>query len=113
MKLSPPLIFPDKINARSCGLRFMGRTVPSYRMLLEYELKKLEPIMKALPSNAEKRAFQDLMNAARLHADAGSMAVRPIPMETVFMCMMLAHEKALKKIQDELKNLQLTFHKPS
>ena len=78
-------MFLDKIDAHSYRFRFMGRTIPSYRMLLEYELQKWEPVIQALPSNAEKQTFQDLMNAARLHADAGSMAARPIPMETVFI----------------------------
>ncbi len=47
----------------------------------------------------------------RLRADVGSAAVRPIPIETVFMSMLLAQEKALRQIQDEMMKLTGSFLK--
>ena len=83
----------------------MGRTIPSYRMILEVEIKKWQPFRRALASKSEREAFDELMNSARLHADAAGMSVRLIPMEAVFMSMLLAHQKALNKIVRELGSL--------
>lgn len=42
----------------------MGRTIPSYRMILEREIQKWEAFLKALRKE-DRDAFEELMNACR------------------------------------------------
>ena len=56
----------------------LGRTVPSFRMKLEGEIAEWKPFMKALPSEREKEAFEELMNHCRRHTMAAGASVRPI-----------------------------------
>ncbi len=68
----------------------MERTKPGYQVLLEQELAKWETFKYALRgNNGDKQAFEDLINSARCFIDAGNAAVRPLPMETIFMTMLL------------------------
>jgi len=76
-------------------------------MVLETEIVKWKRFQQALPSRAEKEAFEELMNHCRRHACAAGAAVRPIPLEAMIMSMLLAHEKAileLKRLTQELEN---------
>jgi hypothetical protein len=43
----------------------MGKTVPSYRMALEEEIDKWEGFRKALHSEEEREAFDELMDMCR------------------------------------------------
>jgi len=87
----------------------LGRTVPSFRMVLETEIAKWKGFLGALPSRREKEAFEELMNHCRRHAGAAGAAVRPIVSEAMFISMLLAHEKMMleiKKTVHELGNVR-------
>ena len=90
----------------------LGRTVPSYRMKLESEIAKWKPFMKALPSNREKEAFEELMNECRRNASAAGAAVRPIVSEAMFMSILLHQEKMLTEIKDRFDKLEKELHQP-
>jgi hypothetical protein len=64
--------------------------------------------MKALPSMREKEAFEELMNYCRSYASAAGAAVRPIVSDAMFMSILLAHEKELRKIKALLEKLNDT-----
>ena len=83
----------------------MGRTVPSFRMKLEGEIAKWKPFMKALPSESEKEAYEELMNHCRRHTMAAGAAVRPIITDAMFMSILLAQEKELGEIKALLEKL--------
>ena len=83
----------------------MGRTVPSYRMVLETEIAKWKGFLEALPGKADKESFQELMNHCRRHASAAGAAVRPIVSEAMIMSMLLAHEKMLLEIEKSIQKL--------
>ena len=85
--------------------RTVGRTVPSFRMVLETEIAKWNGFLKALPSKREKEAFGELMNHCRRHAGAAGAAVRPIPTEAMIMAMLLAHEKMIREITKSIQEL--------
>ncbi len=87
----------------------LGRTVPSFRMVLEAEIAKWKGFEGALPSKRDKEAFEELMNHCRRHASAAGAAVRLIPSEAMIMSMLLAHEKMIlemKKLVQELRNAE-------
>lgn len=54
----------------------MGRTVPSFRMALEQELKKWSQFRRGLRVE-EQRILDGLLNDVRRHADAGSLVCSP------------------------------------
>ena len=84
----------------------MGRTVPSYRMVLETEIAKWKGFLKALPSRKEKEAFEELMNHCRRHAGAAGAAVRPILSEAMIMSMLLAHEKMILEMKESIRSIE-------
>jgi len=59
----------------------MGKTVPSYRMALEFEIEGWKPFRKALQSEEEREAFDWLMDMCRNNAMASSAACNPVIFE--------------------------------
>jgi len=82
----------------------MGKTVPSYRIVLESEIRNWSDFRKALDSRGQE-VFDTLMTACRMHASAGSMAVRPVPFEVMLVCMLLEQEKTLTLLEEKLQKL--------
>ena len=83
----------------------MGRTVPSYCMILEREIKKWEGFLRALRKD-DKTAFEELMNDCRRYASAAGAATRPIIAESMFMSILLSHQKALEEIKALIEKLK-------
>jgi hypothetical protein len=92
-------------------LRWLGRTVASYRQALEIEIAKWESFKKAL-READAEAFNRIMNACRMYASAGSMATRPILLEAMFMSILLSQEREIAKIRERLDRVEKRFLQP-
>lgn len=86
----------------------MGRTVPSYRMVLENEIKKWEGFLKALRKE-DREAFEELMNSCRSYASAAGASTRPVITEAMFMSILLSHQKNLKEFKAALERLKSTL----
>lgn len=89
----------------------MGKTVPSYRMALESEIKKWAGFSKAL-RNDDREAFEQMMNACRNYASAASNATRPVLLEAMFMSILLAQQKALMEIKRDIASLKQCLNQP-
>ncbi|MFQ5759171.1 MAG: hypothetical protein ACE5IF_05795 [Candidatus Bathyarchaeia archaeon] len=89
----------------------MGRTVPSYRQALEREIERWKGFRKGLRGK-DAEAFDRMMNACRLFASAGSMATRPVLLETMFMSILLHQEKAITEIRKKLDRLEKRLGQP-
>jgi len=83
----------------------MGRTVESYRMALEEEIRGWNGFAKALRSE-DREAFDALMDACRISASAGSNATQPIIFEPMVMSMMLFQQKKLLRLEKELNAIK-------
>lgn len=79
----------------------MGKTVESYRMALEDEIRRWNGFAQALRTE-DKQAFDTLMDACRNHASAGSNATQPIIFEPMILSMLLAQQKQLQKLEKQL-----------
>jgi hypothetical protein len=79
----------------------MGKTVESYRMALEDEIRRWSGFSKALRS-ADKEAFEELMDACRSFASAGSNSTQPVIFEPMMMSMLLFQQEKLRKLEKEL-----------
>jgi len=84
----------------------MGRTVPSYRIILEEELKHWERFRDALPIE-ERAIFQDMMDECRRHASAAGAACFPIPSEAMLLTILFAHHNNLKRLEEALNRINL------
>jgi hypothetical protein len=83
----------------------MGKTVESYRLALDTEVQTWNGFVKALRTD-DKEAFEQMIDACRNHASAGSNATRPEMFEPMVMSILLEQQKKLtrlEKILDAIK----------
>jgi len=83
----------------------MGRTVESYRLALEDEIRRWTGFERALRSS-DREAFEQLMDACRAFASAGSNAVQPVLFEPMVMSILLSQQEKLQKLEAELDVLK-------
>jgi hypothetical protein len=79
----------------------MGKTVESYRIALDMEIQKWNSFARALRID-DKEAFEQLMDACRNYASAGSNATRPVIFEPIVMSILLYQQKRLIRLEKEL-----------
>jgi hypothetical protein len=80
----------------------MGRTVPTFRNIIEsfgWEWNDFKCALKSI----DREAFEELMNHARRHAAAGSNSSNPNPFEPVVMSILIEHEKTLRMLRENVK----------
>jgi|UniRef100_A0A7C3SII3 hypothetical protein len=83
----------------------MGRTVLPFSQVWEEERERWRKFRRAL--RREDQAHLDrLFELARLHFQAGVYAANPWPLESMFMAMLLEHEKAIQKLTERLRRLE-------
>ena len=79
----------------------MGKTVESYRMALDDEIRRWDGFAKALRSD-DREAFEELMDGCRSFASAGSNATQPVIFEPMAMSILLFQQKKLTRLEKEL-----------
>jgi hypothetical protein len=88
----------------------MGRTLPTIVMTLQSEEAAWKLFRRALRKE-DQEAFDALWRAARRHAAPASMASRPLPMEAVFMSMLVALQRQVLDLERRLEELRPTGQK--
>ena len=83
----------------------MGKTVETYRLALEDEIRRWNGFAKAL-RREDQEAFETLMDTCRSYASAGSNAVQPLLFEPMVLSMLLSQQLHLQKLQKELDALK-------
>ncbi len=83
----------------------MGRTVPSFRPALEHEIESWKDFKRALRPE-DQLIFNNIMNFARIHADAGSASARPMLSEVIFISFALEQEKKILNLEKKVKELE-------
>jgi hypothetical protein len=79
----------------------VGKTVESYRMALEEEIRRWNGFAKALRVE-DREAFETLMDACRSFASAGSNATQPILFEPMVISILLSQQRKLQTLQKEV-----------
>jgi hypothetical protein len=79
----------------------MGKTVESYRLALDTEIQTWNGFIKALRAD-DREAFEQMTDACRNHASAGSNATRPEMFEPMVMSILLEQQKKLIHLEKEL-----------
>jgi hypothetical protein len=80
----------------------MGRTVMPFSHVLEKERGRWKELRKGL-SKEDQEAFDRLFDRAKFHTSAAVYMAHPWPMETIFLSIILEHEKMLGDILGKLK----------
>ena len=83
----------------------MGRTVPTYRTVLETLIKDWQGFRKALRKE-DAEAFDRLMDKARGLASAAGYDPRLDPMESVVMSILVQMEKELEELRKKIEELE-------
>jgi hypothetical protein len=83
----------------------VGKTVPTYRMAIEDEIHNWKGFRDALASEAEKAAFDQVMDLCRMQAMAGSNACNPILFEPMVMSVLLGQQKMIRTLQRKIDAL--------
>jgi hypothetical protein len=83
----------------------MGKTVETYRMALDDEIRRWKGFANALRKE-DREAFEALMDACRGYASAGSNAVQPILFEPMIMSMLLSQQVRLQRLEKKLYALE-------
>ena len=83
----------------------MGKTVPSYRIALEWEIQQWRGFRNALRREEEVKAFDTLMDMARNHASAGGCATNPVLFEPMIMSIILELQRQIDTLEAELYEL--------
>ena len=83
----------------------MGKTVESYRMAIEDEIRRWNSFAKALRKE-DKEAFDSLMDACRSYASAGSNATKPVLFEPMVMSILVSQQLRIQKLEKKLDELQ-------
>jgi len=78
----------------------MGRTIPSYRIIPEEELKRWERFRDALRID-EREVFQDMMDECRRCASAAGASCFPVTTEGMFLSILFVHHKHLIELNDK------------
>ena len=80
----------------------MGKTVESYRMAIEDEIRRWNGFSKALRTD-DKEAFEVLMDACRSYASAGSNATQPILFEPMVISILLSQQRKIMRLERALE----------
>ena len=83
----------------------MGKTIESYRIALDIEIQNWNGFAKALRSD-DREAFEQILDACRNYASAGSNATRPVLFEAMAMSILVFQQKRLTKLENELNVLR-------
>jgi hypothetical protein len=85
----------------------MGKTVESYRMALEDEIRRWKDFEKALRTE-DREAFEELMDACRNFASAGSNATQPILFEPMMLSILLFQQKRITRLEKKIDAAERT-----
>ncbi|MFQ6128059.1 MAG: hypothetical protein ACE5QW_04070 [Thermoplasmata archaeon] len=83
----------------------MGRTVPTFRLLLESTISGWGQYKRALRPD-DKKVFDNVINKARAHASACSYANRIDPMESIFMSIILELQKEVEALRESIRSTE-------
>jgi hypothetical protein len=83
----------------------MGRSIPSFRQLLEIEKLNWSSFKKLLPSKKDKQEFDTVFDNVRLYTSYLGNASNPVVVESVIMGTIFHHYKQLLQIAKEDSNI--------
>ena len=78
----------------------MGRTVPSFRMLLDSIIMELGDFRRAL-RRRDRQVFDRVMDMAREHASASTVAASIDSMDTIVLSILIEQQKQIDDLKED------------
>ena len=82
-----------------------GRTIPSWRIVVEAEIAKLRKFQEFLRTD-DKLVFQDLLNQCKLYAPYASTMVSTIKEVPLFFSMLFGQHKKIIELEKKILMLE-------
>jgi hypothetical protein len=76
-----------------------------FSQILEQEIHEWQKFRRALRKE-DQEVFDQLFEKARLHAEAGGLAGRAWPFETILISMLLEQEKTLGELRSKIEGYE-------
>ena len=76
----------------------MGRTVPTFTMVLQQEVDSWGKFRRALRKE-DQEAMDELFRSAQLQLAGSAYAARPIPFESIAMAMLVAMQRRVRELE--------------
>jgi hypothetical protein len=86
----------------------MGRTVSPFSHVMQAEYERWKKFRRALRKE-DQEFFDDLFEQARLHVQAGVYASHPVPLESIFMAILIEQQKTIRGLELQLQELRIRF----
>jgi len=80
----------------------MGRTLPTITQTFDHE-KELWKLFRRALRREDQEAFDALWRFARRHAAPAAMASRPVPLDAVFMAMLVGLARQAMELRTRLE----------
>jgi hypothetical protein len=84
----------------------MGRTVPTFTNLIDAELSSWAKFRRGLRKE-DQEVFDEIFRAAKLHLAENFYAMRAIPFESMMMSILIEQQKAIRRLEEEVRNLSI------
>ena len=81
----------------------MGRTIPSWRIVLDEELSRLVRFKQLLRPD-ERVVFDDLLNQCKLYAPPAGTLASPVKEVPLLLSMIFAQHKRLVELERRINN---------
>jgi hypothetical protein len=82
----------------------MGRTLPSFRIVLAEEKKEWKPFRNGV-DNKERKEFDEMWDIPRLYVSACSNSVQLVPLHPIIISILFHHFKELKGCIREIEQI--------
>ena len=84
----------------------MGRTIPSFRLILTEEKQEWKPFRNAL-DKSERKEFDEMWDIPRLYVSACSNSVQLVPLHPIVISILFHHYKELieysKQVEETMR----------
>jgi hypothetical protein len=83
----------------------MGRTVPSFRIVIAEEKQEWKSFRNAL-DKSERKDFDEMWDIPRLYVSARSNSVQLVPLHPIIISILFHHYKELKECISAVKEIE-------
>jgi hypothetical protein len=83
----------------------MGRTVPTFTMVIQQEMQSWSKFRRGLRKE-DQDALDELFRAARMQLASSAYAARPIPFESIAMSMLVMQQRTIHELKERVVKLE-------
>ena len=94
-------------NSTHGDLPVMGRTIPSFRIALDFEERKWKPFRNALNKKSDRKESDEMFDIPTLYESACSNSVQLVPpLHPIIMSILFHHYKELNECIEQVEQIK-------